>query len=176
MRRALLALLFVALAGCGSSSPPQQAGALPVLPESALPKLKASTEPVSAEDLAADFGAEATVAGLEAGTERVFQGESQDVDRVVSRTLEFDSAEAAKTYVDLVRAHVDDLYGVGTTAEPLENGGRSGYLVDPAACACHRAAPTLTAVLARGPRVTYLEVNGGGVDSAAVETLLAQAP
>jgi hypothetical protein len=65
---------------------------------------------------------------------------------------------------------------VGTTAEPLSSGGRSGYLIDPAACACHRAAPTLTAVVSRGSRVSYLEINGDGADRAALEALLAQAP
>jgi hypothetical protein len=55
-------------------------------------------------------------------------------------------------------------------------GGRSGYLIDPAACACHRASPTLTAALADGSRVTYLEVNGDGADPAAMQELLAEAP
>jgi hypothetical protein len=173
MRRAFVLVLLLTFAGCGSSSPPE---AEPVLPAAALPGLESTTQPLTAEDLAADVGTDVQVDGFVSGTERVFQGESKDVDRVVSRTLEFDDAAAAKAYVDLARTHVDDLYGVGTTAEPLEGGGRSGYLIDPAACACHRASPTLTAVLARGPRVTYLEVNGGGVDPAAVEALLAQAP
>jgi hypothetical protein len=173
MRSALCALLLLAVAGCGSSTRKE---ADPVLPTSALPRMDSTTEPVSADDLAAEFGRDVTVEGLVSGTERVFQGESADIDRVVSRTLEFESAAAAKGYVDLLRTRVDDLYGVGTTAEPLEAGGRSGYLIDPAACACHRASPTLTAVLARGSRVTYLEVNGGGVDPAAVEALLGQAP
>lgn len=173
MRRALLLIVLLLLAGCGSSAAPQ---AEPVLPTDALPGLDATTEPVTADDLAADFGTDVQVDGFVSGTERVFQGESHGLDRVVSRTLEFESVAAAKAYVDLARTHVDDLYGAGTTAEPLEAGGRQGYLVDPAACACHRASPTLTAVLAGGPRVTYLEVNGGGVDPAAVEALLAQAP
>jgi hypothetical protein len=173
MRRALVPLVLLALAGCGSSSPQE---ADPVLPAGALPGLETTTEPLTAEDLAADFGADVQVDGFVSGTERVFQGDSKDIDRAVSRTLEFADAAAAKAYVDLARTHVDDLYGAGTTAEPLEAGGRSGYLIDPAACACHRASPTLTAFLARGSRVTYLEVNGGGVDPAAVEDLLAQAP
>ena len=173
MRRAFLSFALFALAGCGSSSPPQ---AEPVLSTDALPGLEATTEPVTADELAADFGADVHVDGFVSGTERVFQGESHGIDRVVSRTLEFETPEAAAAYVELARAHVDDLYGVGTTAEPLQAGGRRGYLIDPAACACHRASPTLTAVLARGPKVTYLEVNGGGVDPAAVEALLAQAP
>ena len=173
MRRVLILVVSLALAGCGSSPAPE---AEPVLPAEALPGLEATTAPVTAEDLAAELGGEVAVDGLVSGTERVFQGESHDLDRVVSRTLEFENEAAAKGYVDLVRTHIDDLYGVGTTAESLEAGGRSGYLIDPAACACHRASPTLTAVLARGPRVTYLEANGGGVDPAAVEALLAQAP
>jgi hypothetical protein len=173
MRGVLCLLALLVLGGCGSGSSPE---AEPVLSTNAVPGLEATTEPVTADDLAGDLGGDVSVDGFVSGTERVFQGESQDIDRVVSRTLVFESAAAAKGYVDLLRAHVDDLYGEGTTAEPLEQGGRSGYLIDPAACACHRASPTLTAVLSSGPRVTYLEVNGGGVDPAAVEALLAKSP
>lgn len=173
MRCALVLLGLLVFGGCGSSAPPE---AQPVLSTDALPGLEETTEPVTAEDLAADFGTGVSVDGLVSGTERVFQGESHDLDRVVSRTLEFESPEAAAGYVDLLRMHVDDLYGAGTTAEPFEEGGRTGYLIDPAACACHRASPTLTAALADGPRVTYLEVNGGGATPAAVKELLARAP
>jgi len=172
MRCGLLALFFVALAGCGSSSPEAQ----PALPASAVPGLEATTEAVSAEDLAADFSSDVTIEGFVSGTERVFQGESHDLSRVVSRTLEFESPAAAKAYVNLLRTHVDDLYGVGTTAEPLEEGGRAGYVIDPAACACHRAAPALTAAVSDGARVTYLEINGDGADRAKLQQLLAQAP
>ena len=173
MRWVFVFVALLVLAGCGSSPPPE---AEPVLSTEALPGLEATTEPVTADDLAGDLGGDIRVDGFVSGTERVFQGQSQDIDRVVSRTLQFESAPAAKAYVDLLRTHVADLYGVGTTAEPLSKGSRTGYLIDPAACACHRASPTLTAVLSSGPRVTYLEVNGGGVDPAAVEALLAQAP
>ena len=173
MRYGLLALLFVALAGCGSSSPPE---AKPALPASAVPGLEATTEAISAEDLAADFGSDVTVEGFVSGTERVFQGESHDLSRFVSRTLEFESPEAAAAYVELVRAHVDDLYGVGTTAKPFEEGGRAGYLVDPAACACHRASPTVTGVVSEGSRVTYLEINGDGATPEALGQLLRVAP
>ena len=54
MRWALLALVLLALGGCGSSSPPE---AEPVLPADALSGLEATTEPLTADDLAADFGA-----------------------------------------------------------------------------------------------------------------------
>jgi hypothetical protein len=173
MSRALILLALLLVGGCGSSPPPE---AEPVLSTDALPGLEATTEPVSADDLAADFGTGVSVDGFVSGTERVFQGESHDLNRVVSRTLEFESPEAAAAYVELLRAHVDDLYGVGTTAKPFEEGGRAGYLVDPAACACHRASPTLTGVVSDGSRVTYLEINGDGATPEALGQLLRVAP
>ena len=173
MRCALVVVVLLVLGGCGSSPPPE---AEPVLSTDALPGLEETTEPVTAEDLAADFGTGVSVDGFASGTERVFQGESHDLDRVVSRTLEFESPEAAAAYVELVRAHADDLYGVGTTAKPSGEGGRAGYIVDPAACACHRASPTLTGVVSEGSRVTYLEINGDGATPAALRQLLRVAP
>jgi hypothetical protein len=173
MRRALVFLALLVLGGCGSSAPPE---AQPVLSTDALPGLEETTEPVTAEDLAADFGTGVSVDGLVSGTERVFQGESHDLDRVVSRTLEFESPEAAAGYVELVRAHVDDIYGVGTTAKPVEEGGRAGYVIDPAACACHRASPTLTGVVSEGSRVTYLEINGDGATPKTLVQFLRVAP
>jgi hypothetical protein len=65
---------------------------------------------------------------------------------------------------------------VGTTAKPVEEGGRAGYLVDPAACACHRASPTLTGVVFEGRRVTYLEINGDGATPETLGQLLRVAP
>jgi hypothetical protein len=159
-------------AGCGESASPE----LPVLPPSALPGLSSAAEPVSADDLAADFGAGAEVSNLVDGRERVFQGESHDLDRVVSRTLEFEDGASAQAYMDYFHSHLADAYGPGTSASPIESKGRQGYLIDPAACACHRAEPTLAALVAEGPRVTYLEVNGGGAKRDRLEELLAQAP
>src|SRR6185295_9094055 len=173
MRLGLFLLVLLALGGCGSSSPPE---AEPVLPADALPGLEATTEPLTADDLAADFGSDLSVEGFVSGTERVFQGQSHDLDRVVSRTLEFESPEAAAAYVDLLHAHVDDLYGVGTTAESFEEGGRDGYLIDPAPCPCHRASPTLTAAVSEGPRVAYLEINGDGATRETLGQLLRVAP
>src|SRR6187431_1750839 len=99
MRWALFLLVLLALGGCGPSSPRE---AEPVLSTDALPGLEATTEPVTAEDLAADFGTSVSVDGFVSGTERVFQGESRDLTRVVSRTVEFESPEAAHAYVDLL--------------------------------------------------------------------------
>src|SRR5437867_9633113 len=158
MRFALAALALSVLAGCGSSTQPTTT-ALPLLPASALPGLESSTKPVDSSELEGDLGSGVSVEGLVRGQERVFQGESQRFDRVVSRTLEFEDVAAAAAYVSLLRAHVADLYGAGTSAKPIVSEGRGGILIDAAACACHRAEPTLAAVVSRGPRVTYLEVN-----------------
>ena len=170
-------VVTLALAGCGEHA----ASSLPVLPNSAVPGLSSTTEPVTLEDLFADFGAtqsnfEARIRGFVRGRERVFQGESSRFDRVVSRTLEFEDAEAARAYLDFYRSHLTAVYGTGTTARPLESKRRSGYLVDAASCACHRAEPTLAAVVSEGDRVSYLEVNGGGAKAPAVISLLAEAP
>jgi hypothetical protein len=172
--RLALAVVVLALAsGCGGSAAPEPSA----LPSSAVPELESTTEPVSEDDLAADFGtAEPSFSGFVAGTERVFQGQSHDLDRVVSRSLSFESPADANAYLDYFRSHLPLVYGAGTTASPIGSEGRRGFLVEPAACACHRAEPTLTALVAKGPRVTYLEINGGGAKRDRLEALLAQAP
>ncbi len=173
MRAAPVLIALVLLVACGESASTE----LPLLPASALPELSSSTDEVTAEDLAADFGAGTKpFSGFARGRERVFQGESHDLDRVVSRTLEFDDAAAARAYIGYYHSHLALAYGAGTSASPIESAGREGYLIDPAACACHRAEPTLAALVAKGPRVTYLEVNGGGAKRDRLEALLAQAP
>ena len=173
MRAALVVIALVLLAACGESGSTE----LPLLPTSALPELSSSTDGVTAEDLAADFGAGTKrFSGFAQGRERVFQGESHDLDRVVSRTLEFDDAAAARAYLRYYQSHLALAYGAGTSASPIDSEGREGYLIDPAACACHRAEPTLAALVAEGPRVSYLEVNGGGAKRDRLESLLAEAP
>jgi hypothetical protein len=175
--RVLLTLVVISfLTGCGSET---AATPLPTLPAGSLPELRSSTDAVSLDDLTSEFGSAAESEddwGFARGSERVFQGESQRFDRVVSRTLEFDDTAGAHAYVAFFRSHLADVFGAGTSARPLDSGGRKGYLVDAASCACHRAEPTLAAVVARGDRVTYLEVNGGGAKPDAVLDLLTQAP
>jgi hypothetical protein len=177
VRRVALLVGLLLLAACGRT----EEAPLPVLPASAVPDLKSSTEDVELRDLVADFGTtqgnlEARIGPLRRGRERVFQGESHKFDRVVSRTLEFGNAGAARAYVSFYGAHVDSVFGVGTRRSAIASRGRTGYLIDAASCACHRAEPTLAAVLARGKRVTYLEVNGGGATRQALVDLLARAP
>jgi hypothetical protein len=178
VRLAFASLAVLALAGCGSS----ETKSLPVLPAAAVPGLSSSTHEVTLRDLGADFGAPASenfegrIGPLAAGRERVFQGASHRFDRVVSRTLEFADVEAARAYVSFFGAHIDSVFGTGTGKSAISSRGRTGYLIDAASCACHRAEPTLAAVVARATRVTYLEVNGGGATREAVVDLLARAP
>ena len=177
MRRIAPLVACLLLAACGG----REEVPLPVLPASAVPGLKSSTEDVEFRDLVADFGAteknfEGKFTGFVRGRERVFQGESHRFDRVVSRTLEFEDADGARTYDSFYGAHVAAAFGTGTTKSAIRSRDRTGYLIDAASCACHRAEPTLAAVVARGTRVSYLEVNGGGATRQALVDLLARAP
>ncbi len=155
---------------------------LPVLDRSAVPGLAVTTHAVSTHDLAADVGGGSRFErqlrswGFSRGRERDFQGESRRLDRVVSRTLAFERASGAAAYVAYVGTHAPALYGPGSSAYPASSRGRSGYVLDAAPCACHRASPTLLGVVAHGTRVTWLEANGGGVTRAVLLALLAQAP
>lgn len=156
--------------------------ALPVLSPVAVPGLAASTHPVSAHDLAADVAGGRSFEGrlrgwrFTRGRERDFQGPSQKLDRVVSRTLAFADASGASAYVAWLGAHPAALYGAGSSTSRATSRGRAGYVIDAAPCACHRASPTLLGVVAHGGRVTWVEANGGGVTRRVLLGLLAQAP
>src|SRR5262245_66395719 len=157
------------------------AGPLPVLPRSVLAGLPASTAPLTVSELASDVGSPAFAQRLDAwgfarGRERIFRGNPQRLGRVVSRTLEFDGPRGARSYVGYLAAHAARLYGIGTSVRPLSSRGRAGFLLTAASCACHRAMPTLLGVLAHGRRVTWLELNGGAADAAAVTRLIGAAP
>jgi hypothetical protein len=118
VRGALVLIALVLLTACGEAASTD----LAVLPASALPELSSSTDDVTADDLAADFGAGTKpFSGFAQGRERVFQGESHDLDRVVSRTLEFDDAAAAQAYLRYYQSHLALAYGAGTSASPIES-------------------------------------------------------
>jgi hypothetical protein len=172
--RVAMALIAVSLfAACGDSATTE----LPLLPSSALPGLESTTQAVDAAEIAADFGpGDRSFSGFARGRERDFRGDSHDLGEVVSRTLEFKDALSAEAYARYYRTHVALVWGSGTTTSQLVSEGREGYLIDPAACPCHGAEPTLAALVTEGARVTYLEVTGGGAKRKALEDLLEQAP
>ena len=179
----LIVALAAAVAGCGSGSAGGSSAIapLPVLPASALAGLTAADSSLSAVDLTHDapiagFADRLSQWGYRGGTQRVFRGSKGDFTNVVSRTLEFGSAEGAAAYVQLVDDRVADFYGRGSKVAPLSEGGRSGYLIQAAPCGCHRETPVFLAVLSAGPRVTWLYGTGPGARAARLRALLPQAP
>ena len=185
LRAVPLAVALAVLAGCGGGSSggtAASAAPLPVLPVSAVRGLPASTHDLEAHQLAADAGKGSALEqdlarwGFQRGRERVFQGESHTLSLVVSRTLEFGSPVGARAYVRFVAGHVGTLFGAGSAARGVEIGGRAGYLVSVAACACHMAQPAVAVVLGKGDRVTYLQLNGPAATPTAARRLADEAP
>lgn len=183
LRAALIATLAGLAVGCGGTAAGQSTPAppLPVLPSAALPHLTPTDSQLSAVDLTHDapitgFAERLSQWGYRGGTQRVFRGSKGDFTNVVSRTLEFDSAEGAAAYVKLVNDRVAAFYGRGSKVAPLSDGGRSGYLIQAAPCGCHRETPVFLAVLSAGRRVTWLYGTGPGAHAAGLRALLTQAP
>ena len=179
----LIVVLATAVAGCGSGSAGGSSAIapLPVLPASALTGLTAADSSLSATDLTHDapiagFADRLSQWGYRGGTQRVFRGSKGDFTNVVSRTLEFGSAEGATAYVQLVDDHVADFYGRGSKVAPISDGDRSGFLIQAAPCGCHRETPVFLAVLSAGSRVTWLYGTGRGARAARLRALLTQAP
>jgi hypothetical protein len=176
------ALLTVALvimaAACGGA---QAAAPPPVLPAHAVGYLPSTSRTLDAGDLAGETGVhelahDLSQWGFVAGAERTFQGQSKRLQIVVSRTLEFRDAAGARAYVGFVRHHTTTYLGNASSAHPLVAGRRHGWLFVAGPCACHMASPLLIGVVSRGPRVSWLTINGPTADRGALERLLAQAP
>ncbi len=182
-RHLALLVLVAWVAGCGSSSstisaPPSP---LPLLPAAALPQLTPVDSPLTATELTHDapiagFADHLAAWGYQRGSQRVFRGNSGDFTNVVSRTLEFGSADGAAAYVRLVDTRVADFFGSGSKVAALSSAGRSGYLIRAAPCGCHLETPVMLAVLSAGSRVTWLYGTGRGARPAGLRALLAQAP
>lgn len=180
----LPALLTVLLAvGCGSQSAATSApqDPLPTLAADAIPGLAAELRPVGITVLTHDapiegFAGKLAGWGFERGTQREFTGRSDTFTNVVSRTLQFRSAEGARAYVQLVADRVGDFFGDGSKVRALEQGGRSGYLIRAGSCGCHRETPVLIAVVSSGQRVSWLYGHGPRAKPRALEALLARAP
>jgi hypothetical protein len=190
---ALGALLFAAtLTGCGSSAtsspvsgtaastlkhvaPPQ------TLPADAVKYLPSSVKALSVRFLARESGAPQLTARLPAwgyliGADRYFQGESHKLQVVDSRTLRFRTAAGATSFVEFMRGHLLTYIGSMPRIRRFSTLGRTGILATGQPCACHLAEPTLLAIVARGPTVTWLEINGPSATSGGLDSLIARAP
>lgn len=188
LRHTCAALVVAAIAtvgsacGGGSAAPAASAAARPpVLSGSAVPYLPSRVRGLTAADLLKDGPQPGLVAdlqrwGFRAGAQRTFQGQSHRLQLVVARTLVFADATGARAYVQYVRQHASDTLGSTPVVAPLSSGGRSGWLITPAACACHMAQPAVVGVVSMGARVTWLELNGPDASSRALHSLLELAP
>jgi hypothetical protein len=180
LRPLALTLALAAAAGCGgaqaATTQPQ-----PTLPARAIPYLPSTVRDLSADDVApprtlAGLGRDLERWGFRAASERTFQGQSQRLRVVVSRTLEFDGASGARSYVDWVHRHAQAVLGSDAGQQPLRSRGRRGWLVQLAACACHMATPAMVGFVAGGTRVSWLEVNGPTARPRVFRHLLERAP
>lgn len=169
-------------AGCGqtaSATPPPAPP--PVLPAAAVAYLPSTARPLTARDLTRETSAPGLAAGLSrwgflAGAQRLFQGPSQTLQVVESRTLQFRSPAGAAAYVRYIHQNADAVFGAPPTQQPLAAGARHGWTITLAPCACHMATPALVGVASAGRRVSWLEVNGPTASVRALSRLLAKAP
>jgi hypothetical protein len=173
-------LAATALAGCGSATP--AAPPPPALAASAVPYLPSRARALPAATIAREAALPPLRDRLRAwgyvnGTVRAFQGESRRRLQVVdSRTLQFRAPAGARAFVAYVRAHAPSFLGGAMEPRAFASRGRHGLLVRAQPCACHLATPALLAVVGRGPRVTWLEINGPGATRAELRRLAARAP
>lgn len=181
----LIGLLLFVCTGCGSaasdpSSPPATTGLpQPTLDPKTLPGMTLSERALSAATLgreAAGLAPQLASWGYVAGSEREFRsnGSLQDV---ISRTLLFSSAAGARSFLGFVHAHPNTWLGTLQSSRAARlSGGRTGYVLSPVPCGCHRETLLRLLVAAHGPRVTWLMVNGPRATTRRTLALAGEAP
>jgi hypothetical protein len=176
-----LLLALLAASGCGQAgnqhSPVLSSATLPVLAASAVPGIPSVTTRLTTAELAKDaavHGLAADIAswGYLGGRQRTFQGESHHLTLVVSRALIFRDALGAQHYAAFVREHRSAFFGAAVQAQRLPGQSVPGWMFIPPLCACHLANPALIGVLAAGPRILWLEINGPTATPALLMRLL----
>jgi hypothetical protein len=183
-RLALFALLLAGVAACGRTETAGRSSAAappPTLSPQAVPYLPSKFSRLSAAQLAREAGTPALRSdlgtwGFLAGADRYFQGESRQLQVVDSRMLRFRTAAGAAKFVAFVRAHAAVYLGAYPGMRRFASRGRSGILATAQECTCHLANPAYLAVIARGPNVTWLEINGPGATAGRLTQLISTAP
>lgn len=162
------AALSLLASGCGGGG--DERSAPPTLPADAVPELSSERRELDRAALAQDAFVPGTLselleeAGYVHGVEREFAGRGTVFDRVVARSLRFESAEGAERYLRWVRTHGDELLGTTKAERPLELGS-SGVLLALVPCGtCKKELPTLLAGWRRDDVVLSLLASGRGVD------------
>jgi hypothetical protein len=181
-----VAIVLVAAAGVflvhGRASSQPLPPAPPTLQASAVPYLASHAKAATSASLAKDAGIaslEQTLdrMGFVVGSQRTFQGfTKRKLELVVSRSLEFRTAAEAAGYARYVRTHAGDFVGQVPTVTALASAGRTGAMIRAPLCSCHMAQPDLVAVVSKGTRVTWLEINGPAAKPDQLVSLLRRAP
>ena len=180
----------VALCGCavlaagacgGGGGTPSGNPQIHVLPAADVPGLVVTDTALDARALSHDAPVASLPAnlaswGFRAGRQREFRGASKVFTDVVSRSLVFADAAGARAYVAFVGRHATSFFGMGTRVRATTSRGRPGYFVRAGGCGCHRETPVLLTVVARGPHVSWLLVNGPGATAARAAALAAKMP
>jgi hypothetical protein len=173
----------VLLGGCGEADPGRPAAAerVPTLPARAVPYLESTERTLTPALLARETGL-ATLAGQLAewgyagGASRSFQGQSKRLQVVESRTLRFRTAGGAAAFMRIVGRRPGAFFPGAERPRAFRSRGRRGILIKAAPCTCHMASPAYLGVVAGGPTVSWLEINGPRATVRALTRLAAQAP
>jgi hypothetical protein len=174
------------LGGCGGADPARpaadsQAIRVPTLPARAVPYLESKERALTPTVLAREAGLD-TLAGLLAewgyagGASRSFQGQSKRLQVVESRTLRFRTAGGAGKFMRIVRGRPGSFLPGAERPRAYRSRGRRGVLIKAAPCTCHMASPAYLGVVASGPTISWLEINGPRATVRALTRLAAQAP
>ena len=169
MRRLAVAILAaLALAGCGAADEGQAPP--PTLAAGTLPELDSRSRILNVGGLAVDafrpteFARFLEDAGFVSGREREFSGKSRMWDRVVARTLLFESDDGARAYVDWLERHAEDLLGKAAPAEWSAPGGAGVAFVLVPCASCKKELPTFFAGWRRDAIVATLLAAGSGAN------------
>lgn len=175
----MLAVLVLAAACGGGSAPVAASGPpLPLLDASAVPGLTGERRDLTASELARDAGARELGDLLEGwgfmrASERDMRGGTGDIAVLVTRTVEFEDPTGARRYADFLRRKATLTLGSAPDFQRLSGGG---YLFEGSLCGCHRETPQYLVVRPRGARVSWLRLNGPGVDEVIARRLARQMP
>jgi hypothetical protein len=175
--------LALAITGCGHSpghSPGRAAVPSGVLPVSALAELTAVTRPLTGQEVqkasnVPHLADRLAGWGYTGGWQRTFQGESRRLTLAVSRSLQFRAPAGAAAFVAYMHQKAGTFYPFALSSR-LTMAGRSGWVIRPPLCSCHMATPLLVGVIADGPRVSWLEINGPRASTRLLARLLADTP
>jgi hypothetical protein len=165
----LVLLAFLALvAACGGGENAAEAPPPPTLTAATLPELTSRERELPVEALAEDalepdeLASLLEDAGYVAGREREFTGKSKTFDRVVARSLRFESPDGAGSYLEWLDGHAGDLVGE-VEFQPAPEVGQDARAFSLVRCgSCKKELVTFLAAWRSGGTVATLLAAGSG--------------